>query len=110
MSHDTKDKATTSAADFMAAAHKVVKLPSGRSVRIRKLGIDDLLDMPEAWPMLGVIIEQEATQDQKRELVKRSRDSYEVQVALIVRGVVEPEVCHKVTPIGAVRFHVEFWR
>ena len=25
-------------------------------------------------------------------------------------GVVEPEVRHKVTPIGVVRFHVEFWR
>ena len=25
-------------------------------------------------------------------------------------GVVEPEARHKVTPIGAVRFHVEFWR
>ena len=25
-------------------------------------------------------------------------------------GVVEPEVRHRVTPIGAVRFYVEFWR
>jgi len=25
-------------------------------------------------------------------------------------GVVEPEVTHKVTPLGAVTFHVEFWR
>jgi hypothetical protein len=25
-------------------------------------------------------------------------------------GIVEPEIAHHVTPIGAVRLHVEFWR
>lgn len=25
-------------------------------------------------------------------------------------GIVEPQVTHRVTPEGAVRFHVEFWR
>jgi tellurite resistance-related uncharacterized protein len=25
-------------------------------------------------------------------------------------GIVEPEVRHHVAPVGAVRFHVEFWR
>lgn len=34
---------------------------------------------------------------------------YEIEIAVGETGLVEPEIPHHVTPLGAVAFHVRFW-
>ncbi len=53
----------------------------------------------------GVI---EVTSGRLRYTISASGEEVELHAGL--KGIVEPEVLHYVTPLGAVEFSVEFWR
>lgn len=82
----------TAASEFLDGAVKIIELPTKRRVKIRRLGMDDLLDVPEAWPMLGIILEEAVEKSEKRKLLEHARDSAKVQTAMITRGVIEPQI------------------
>jgi hypothetical protein len=82
---------------FRKAAEKTIELPSGLCVTIRKLGMDELLDVPEAWPIFGVFLDKITGDDEeqaaeRREIVDAAFRKAEVQVALIRVGVTSPRV------------------
>ena len=82
------------ASEFLDASETVVELHTKRRVRIRRLCMEDLLDVPEAWPLFNIVL-GELSKDDKEDLTEKLNavvQNTTVRAAMLSRGVVDPKM------------------